>query len=476
MKKRLLSILLILVFCLSLMPAGTVLAEESPAQGETASQLYYSPWAQDDLVVGDTYGIYPQTWYTKGMTAPLKQAQLRVLLAGLRLKLLNTDCITAEKEVTLKLKNNMTVEEVLKVFHDVISGYEYTGSIGLEKNASAVEYMAETGVFTGNEGELALKDTCTVEQACAIATRLVTYIYNTLDAASKGFLWEVESGENKVYLLGSIHFANYDIYPFSDEILNAFASSDALAVELNMLDTTGAMSILESGVYTDGTTLKDHVAAETYEKTVKMAANFGYTEEMIAMYKPWCIFIMFNGVAGTDTASLQEAQTSANLGIDVKFIVDAMLTGKNLLEVEGYAYQAQVLDSFSPELEEYLLLGAVDSILNAIAGQAASQDADFLEVALKYWHEGDVEAFMEEIAPALDVPTEVPDEYKLLMAEYKEKLFTNRDKGMADYIDKLLKAEGSGTYFVVVGSGHYVSDYSVLDILEEKGYKITQIK
>jgi uncharacterized protein YbaP (TraB family) len=47
---------------------------------------------------------------------------------------------------------------------------------------------------------------------------------------------------------------------------------------------------------------------------------------------------------------------------------------------------------------------------------------------------------------------------------------------MAEYIDTLLNMEGSTTYFVIVGSSHYISEYSVLDILEEKGYEITQIK
>ncbi len=55
-------------------------------------------------------------------------------------------------------------------------------------------------------------------------------------------------------------------------------------------------------------------------------------------------------------------------------------------------------------------------------------------------------------------------------------MITKRDIGMAAYIDMLLKGEGSTTYFVVVGSGHFISAYSVLDILKEKGYEITQIK
>lgn len=60
--------------------------------------------------------------------------------------------------------------------------------------------------------------------------------------------------------------------------------------------------------------------------------------------------------------------------------------------------------------------------------------------------------------------------------EYKDKFYTQRDQGMADYIDTLLKSEGSSTYFVIVGDGHYTSDYSVLEMLSKKGYEINRIK
>ena len=65
---------------------------------------------------------------------------------------------------------------------------------------------------------------------------------------------------------------------------------------------------------------------------------------------------------------------------------------------------------------------------------------------------------------------------KKYIEELKDKLFTQRDKTMAAYIDSLLTSKGNKTYFVVVGSGHYVSDYDVIDILKEKGYEVNQIK
>lgn len=480
MKKRIISIILMLSLCFTLIPASLALAaeEQHVDNGTVVANDIYSPWAEKYLIVGDTYGMYPTSWYEKGMTRNITPAQLQILLAGIRGKLLNTGLVTDSKEYMPPIGKAKTVEEILNVFYGVLSSYTFSKDIGLMKRYSPTAYMAEYGVFTGEEGELSYSDRCTIEQACVIATRLVTYVYDALEVSSKGFLWEAKQGDNTVYMLGSIHMASNDIYPFSNKMLDAFAKSDALAVELNILDPNASYVILQYGMYADGTTLKDHVSEETYLKTVELAVKIGYTEEQIAMFKPWCVYSLFTSISGTTSGSYDEASTAAALGIDLKFTMDAMITGKPILEIEGYVYQAMVLDSFSDELEEYILNDTIDSVNEVLAGTATS-GADSLNTMLDYWKTGDVEAFKEYIAPSYELPSFVNEEDEKAMemyAEYEEKLMKQRDIGMAEYIDQLLKAEGSATYFVVVGSAHYISDYSVLDILKEKGYEINQIK
>lgn len=474
MKKRLLTLLLMISMLVTVLSANKAYAKEA----EPISQ-----WAIDDLVVGDTYNIYPKSWYKKDIQAPITHGQLRILLAGLRQKILDTDCVLNYNEQRYSLKNNMTVEEYLKFLYTLISDYEFTSDIGITDNGKALDYMAKYGIFTGKEGESSLKDKCTVEQACVIATRLITHIYDALDAASKGFLWEIKSGENTVYLLGSVHMANYEIYPFSNKMLEAFAKADVLGVEIDLLNPVHDVNslLLQYGVYMDGTTLKDHVSEETYEKTVQVASNFGYTEELLSMFKPWTIFTIFSSLTNTSSGTAEETALASSLGIDIKFLTDAYLTGKPVVELEGYDLQLQMLDSFSDELAEYLLKGTMDAISDLMTGEVTSGGNELLNIILDYWHKGDVEGFMRDIAPIM-VAAETPDmneedkEILPLMEEYYGKIFTERDKGMAKKIDGFLKGEGSTTYFVVVGTGHYISNYSVLDILNDMGYEINQIK
>ena len=488
MKKRIIALSLTLALCFTLLPANLVYAEEAvkvdsvSVATETTQESVpiFSQWALDDLIVGDTYGIYPiTTWYSKTMTAPIKQVRLRVLLAGIRKKILNTECATETVKVKLELNNEMTVKEVLEVFYSTISGYEYTQDIGLATSLSAVKFMEEHGIFSNQMGELTLEDICTTEQASAIATRLVTYIYDTLDVASKGFMWEVKSGENKVYLLGSIHLASYDIYPFSNDILQAFQSSDALIIEAltSNVEANTALT-MQYGIYNDGTTLKDHVSAETYQKTVEIAALLGLDEASIAMYKPWLISSMYEQISMTSATNNEDVQIASLLGIDNKFVLDATIYGKPVYELEGMEFQYKVFESYSDELDEFLLMSSIVSANDFLSGKSQKGN-DTFEEWLEYWHDGDVEAMSKVLTADNDLPelsTEDTKTYDALNEEYMEKLITTRDVGMADKIDQLLKGEGSATYFVVVGAFHYISDYSVLDILEEKGYTITQIK
>lgn len=184
-----------------------------------------------------------------------------------------------------------------------------------------------------------------------------------------------------------------------------------------------------------------------------------------------------------DTAvSLTEDEylTSINLGIDTKFLTDAYLTGKPVIELEGLEFQIKMLSSFSDELQELLLESTLDSILESNQDSKTDNGED-IKLMLKYWHDGDVESFLETVAPSL-MMSELPvisEEDKMaleLFKEYKSKFITERDKGMAEKIDQFLKGEGSTTYFVVVGSLHYISDYSIIDILKDKGYEVNQIK
>ncbi len=494
--RRILALVLLLTLCITMIPSTEVSAAKKdnsntnvteqktePVKQETVEKKepIYSDWAFDDLLVGDSYGIYPLTWYDNGLTTPITKAQMNVLVNGFNEKIRNAKGVTVNQDYIIELKDNMTVEEVLNVFYSVITSNKYSQFVGLNIDNS-IEYMKEYGVFTGKQGELGLEDICSVEQACVFATRIITVVYDKLDASSKGFLWKIEKGENTVYLLGSIHVANNDIYPFSEKILEAYQSSDALLVEVNLFNQEGSAAFEELSTYTDGTTLKDHVSATCYAETVKLAATLGLSEKITASLKPWYISNYFTAMLSAGSGDTAEAAKAASLGIDINFLTNAYLNGKPIQEIEGYEKQGKMFDDFSAELQEYLLNSSIDGLNEVMSGAAPieSTDASLVTKWLDLWHDGNVGDFLKsyngEDEGIAVINTEEDIKTKLLMEEYNNALLAKRDIGMANYIADRLQENGKHTYFVVVGALHYVSDYSVLDILEEKGYRIYPIK
>ncbi len=483
MKKRLISLLLVLMLVITMIPNTPAFAAESKTQRNEELQSMaagqtYSDWALGDLVVAETYGLFPNTWFTKDMTVPITRAKLLVLNSGLRYKMLNTECVKSEGDFKYNLVDKITVEEVIKSFYSTVKTYTLTKDLNLG-NTNAVAFMKENGIYTGKNGELALKDICSIEQAIVLATRLVTCIYDKLDASSKGLLWEAKANGNTVYMLGSIHMASTDIYPMSDKILSAYNSSEALAVEVNLFDQAGALALVNNAFYTDGSTLKDHVSKDTYDKVIALAAKFGVPEAQAALMKPWYIYISFTSLSMTESGTIDEATTSANLGIDMNFLTNAMLNGKKVLEVEGYGVQGKMLESFSKELAEYLVNETIDAVNDSLAGKD-NTNPEGLASMLSLWRAGDAENFKQynsfEYQNKDMLKDGTTDEEMKLLREFYDKLFIQRNATMAEYIENLLKTDSGHTYFVIVGSGHYLGDSDIIELLTAKGYEITQIK
>jgi uncharacterized protein YbaP (TraB family) len=476
MKKRILSLLLTLVMCFTLFAPQAVEAAET-SQTASLEEAKIDTWAIPDLVIGDTYGIYPLTWYEQGVTGAMKQSQFKVLLAGLRNKILASGDAVEVRSVKPSTDTKITVEEAITALYTMISNYDYSADLGLGYDLSPVKYMELIGVYTGRGGEQKLAERCSIEQALVMASRLTTILYEALDASSKGFLWEVKSGENTVYMLGSIHVASNDIYPFSNSLWKAYNDSETLILEADIYNEEELQEMTMLAFYNDGTSLKDHVSAESYQKVVETAALFGIPEETTAAIRPWYLSSVFENYALA--GSVDADKIVADLGIDVTLITQAYLYSKPVAEIEGLAAQAKMLAGFSDGLQELMLMENVEAVNDMMNGTEDSTELSQNEQAakmLEYWHDGDVEAFTKYCYEDDLVEYENDAKYQAYVDEYTDKLLTKRNIVMADYINNLLMEKGSNTSFVVVGAAHFTSDANILDLLKAKGYEITQIK
>lgn len=423
-----------------------------------ANVLDVSSWSIRSLNEAERYDIVDANWYYDNFRSQVTKDRLNLILDGVQYKidLLNLPLKTeTENKIT---QYDFTRKGVIQEIYATLDKYEAVSDL------SAIEYFVKNELIVGSGSDLNLEQDCTTEQAVVFATRFIEHIYKELDAGSKGLVWKVENidedSNNIVYLLGSVHLGTSEVYPLHADLKNAYNSSDELYVEANTLEISDVMEeYIKIIMYEDGSTIDEHISAETYEKLEKVAELMGLPMEQLKLFKPWSLANDISALTTTASQTLEEAQKSSTLGIDMYFMSNAIVDGKHINELEGVLYQGNLLNSLSSEFQEANLDEVLTTILNPEEYEGPSS-GDMLNEWLGYFKDGDVEGMVESYLPYVG-----DDELSLM-------LFGIRDINMAKNIGELLEQEGENTYFVVVGAGHLIVENSVLDHLEEAGYEV----
>ncbi|WP_270169041.1 TraB/GumN family protein [Paenibacillus sp. SYP-B4298] len=290
----------------------------------------------------------------------------------------------------------------------------------------------------------------TVSWSQADRAVLLTSEMATQAEAGRGFLWKVENKGNTVYLLGSIHVAKKDMYPLRDEIENALIAADKLSVEIDLtrIDQNAlAATTLALAQYNDGTTLKDHISADTYAKVQKFLKDNGAPTNALDGFKPWAV------TQTISSSQIAAAGYQPEIGIDMYLMNKANEMKKPIISLESVDSQLNMFNNFSDPLQEKLLL----QTLEAGEGEDSSQGIDMLT---KMWAEGDEEVLLQ-LTQALGWDK-----------EYYKGMLTDRNIAMTEQIIDYLNSDKKETHLVVVGSLHMLDKDGLVTLLEKAGFEV----
>lgn len=477
-----------------------------------------STWAINDVKWADSYKMIPKGSY-ESLKKSITREEFVSLLVKLYEKLTNkeiqvvkekpfndTESVDVSKAYSVKIidrvednkflpKDNITREEMVKGFYNTIKAAQPDLSLDIEHELkfkdidnvsneaiSAITYLNGKNILNGKSEEiLAPKAICTREEAIALAKRVYEKIIRETGRASKGIMYRIYDDNSEVYLLGSIHLANSDIYPLSTKIEKAYKEAEYLGVEANILDQSAVQSYLaEVGIYKDGTTIKDHVSEETYKKLNNVLEEFGMNPNQFDYLKPWYVTLALSGMNITEGGELQ-----AVMGVDMYFLTRAM-ENKDIKEIEGAKFQFDMFNGLSPELQEHQLLELLNGLEKGTVEESEDnkdtnkeeQEKDTnenetikaLKSLLKTWKNGNVEEFEKALGADKD---DNSDEFT---KEYNTVFWKDRDRHMTDTVIKYLKDENDSTYFIVVGAGHLIGENGIINLLTEEGYSLEQVK
>lgn len=270
-------------------------------------------------------------------------------------------------------------------------------------------------------------------------------------AEQRYFLWKAKADKGTAYLLGSLHFGSQDMYPLPEPVMEAFTASDVLVVEAdpkNQESGEAARKITQAGLYSDGSSLEDHVKQTTWMKLTALAKNLNLPEETLRQQKPWLAILSLSGLL------YQQAGLSPELGIDRSFIKEAG-TRKPILELESVDRQIKLFDTLTAQEQEQMLIQTLNDF---------QRGPDLIKSMLDAWKKGDAEA--------MDLIVRQSFNADALSEKLFKVMFTDRNTAMVNKLEELV-ADGR-TYFLVVGAGHLGGEQGLLKLLENKGFKISQ--
>jgi len=268
------------------------------------------------------------------------------------------------------------------------------------------------------------------------------------DTADEALFWKIESESATVYLLGSIHLASDDFYPFPYHIENAFNESDYLVVEVDIagIDQQEIVQLIaQHGHLTNGQTLGAIIPDTTFTAVKNEFAEFGINIHQFERMQPWVVAITLSQLQMMKFGYMPE------YGVDLYFLSDAR-GEMEIIELESGAEQISIFSDLSMELQILLL---EDFLYDLTLPRERIHE---LFDAYKRWDAGWIRDFIFESV----------EKHPGLQPLY-EKLLDDRNVKMAEKIDSFLQNEGA--YFVVVGAGHLFGDMGIVELLRNKGYE-----
>lgn len=283
--------------------------------------------------------------------------------------------------------------------------------------------------------------------------------YNQNKKPSEGFLWKVQKDNKIVYLLGSIHVGDVNLYPLRDEINDAFDQSEVLVTEIDLSKEYGEEledELVKLIYYTDKTLLKDHVSPATYAKIAKFADEVELDMDEVDVMQVWFINYLISTYYNS-----YGSQLDAFYGIDLHFTFKAYNKGIANWELESVMDQYKMLQGFSPALQEEMLVAELNAFYNDDEG---NEDVFTEKELMQMWKDGNI-AQLEQLV----------HETKSFSQEYYNGLVKNRNIGMVKKIEQYLNSDNEKVFFVIAGALHMVGPDGIVTLLEQQGYTVEKL-
>ena len=287
-----------------------------------------------------------------------------------------------------------------------------------------------------------------IRRHCAVF--VCVFLIGLSQANADTSVWSVRSGDNVIYLGGTVHLLRPSDYPLPSEFEEAYQASSELYFETDiasMSDLSVQAQMLQQLTYGDDKSLSTVLSDEAYTALSTYTATAGLPIAMLDKFKPGLLI-------STLQILVFQSMGFTPQGVDAFFHTRAVGDGKAEGQLETVQEQIGFLAAMGEGNEsEFILLSLKD----------LAETGDVLEGMIQAWRSGDTEGLSELFVE--DMKVEAPALYDSLLLQ--------RNLKWIPQIDSML--QDPDTEFVLVGAAHIVGENGLLDLLSQKGYEINQL-
>ncbi len=279
---------------------------------------------------------------------------------------------------------------------------------------------------------------------------LTLLLASSLVQAITPALWRVELANGRsAYLFGTLHVGRSDFYPLPLPLSQALASSDCLVMELALNDVANLQATQQStrelGYLPTGQSLKQLLEPPLYQQALASGKALGLLPAVSERMQPWLLAVSLQ------LAELMQLGYQPALGLDSHLSQQAVQRQQRIVALETGSAQIKMLAAHP----EY----GIELLRQSLSAQQR-QDAQRM---LNAWQQGDTLALA-----ALGQEASVTPLGKQLMTELLDK----RNRQWQQQLQQLWQQQSCN---VAVGALHLVGDNSLLQLLQQAGYRVSRV-
>ncbi len=277
---------------------------------------------------------------------------------------------------------------------------------------------------------------------------LVLFVFPVIVFAGnydKGLLWKIEKpGVAASYVFGTIHLEDARVITIPNIVKKTLSQSRSFTMEILSSpqdDKLAAMAM----VFTDGRNLKQVLGNDLFKEVAKVAQKNGMSESSIMPFKPWAIMMLL---------SLPPPKTG--LFLDKKLLGMANAKGKPLHALETMEEQLSIFNEASMDDQIHMLRETIDDY------EAFPQEIEDM-----------IRAYLaRDLKTLLAISKDKIKPGDRIVEKFMTRLFEDRNHKMTKRMQVRLN---EGNAFIAFGALHLAGEEGVLQLLEDKGYRISVV-